>query len=336
LVTEICDNCRQLTMNAPRDNTLPAPKRSGTARRLRWILGLGAVLIALAAAYVHFYLYLPMGSGPAGPTVAPAPFESQWTERRVLLVGIGDSVTAGFGASPGKSYFDRLIKNPPDEFADLQDVALSRVIPNLQTLNISVSGSNSLQHLDHIRDRLSVQTDDVFGLVVMTTGGNDLIHWYGQRPPKEGAMYGATLAQARPWIDNYGQRLDSMFESIERCFPGGCLIFVADIYDPSDGAGDPEAVWLPAWPDCLPILEAYNAKLREIAAKHPSVRVVPVHNAFLGHGIHCRKFWRPHFRSEDPCYWYLDNIEDPNDRGYDALRRIFLNSIVAEHESIAR
>ena len=33
---------------------------------------------------------------------------------------------------------------------------------------------------------------------------------------------------------------------------------------------------------------------------------------------------------------YLDNIEDPNDRGYDALRRIFLNSIVAEHEIIAR
>jgi hypothetical protein len=163
-----------------------------------------------------------------------------------------------------------------------------------------------------------------------------LIHWYGQRPPKEGAMYGATFAQAQPWIENYGRRLDSMFAGIERCFPGGCLIFVADIYDPSDGAGDPEAVWLPAWPDCLPILEAYNATLRDVAAHHESVRVVPVHDAFLGHGIHCRKFWRQHFQSEDPCYWYHENIEDPNDRGYDALRRIFLNSMAAERESIAR
>ena len=64
-------------MNALHDNTLHTPKRSGTARRLRWILGLGGVLIALAAAYVHFYLYLPTGSGPAGPTVARAPFEMQ-------------------------------------------------------------------------------------------------------------------------------------------------------------------------------------------------------------------------------------------------------------------
>jgi len=305
-------------------------------RRLKSLLALGAVLIALAAGYVHFYRHLPTGSGPAGPAVDRAAFETTWTDRKVLLVGIGDSVTAGFGASRGKSYFDRLMKNPPDEFAELREISLSRVLPTLDSLNISLSGSNSLQHLDHIRDRLPVQAEDVFGLVVITTGGNDLIHWYGQRPPQEGAMYGATLAQAQPWIDNYGQRLETMFSQIESRFPGGCLIFVADIYDPSDGAGDPEAVWLPGWRDCLPILTAYNAKLREIAANHPAVRVVPVHDAFLGHGIHCRKFWRANFRADDPCYWYHENIEDPNDRGYDALRRVFLNSIAAERATIAR
>jgi hypothetical protein len=127
-----------------------------------------------------------------------------------------------------------------------------------------------------------------------------------------------------------------MFTSIEERFPGGCLIFVADIYDPSDGAGDPESVWLPAWRDCLPILEAYNAKLGEVAAKHQAVRVVPVHDAFLGHGIHCRKFWRPHYRYDDPHYWYHENIEDPNDRGYDALRRLFLNAIAAERDAIGQ
>ncbi len=29
----------------------------------------------------------------------------------------------------------------------------------------------------------------------------------------------------------------------------------------------------------------------------------------------------------DPHYWYQDNLEDPNDRGYDALRRLFLREI---------
>jgi len=150
-------------------------------RRMWRLFALGGSLVLLAALYVNFFLYLPMGSGPTEPSVESAPFERPWTERQILLVGIGDSVTAGFGASKGKSYFDRLITNPPDEFADMRVKCLSRVLPNLKTLNIAVSGSNSLQHLDHIRDRLPQQDQGIFGLVVITTGGNDLIHWYGNR-----------------------------------------------------------------------------------------------------------------------------------------------------------
>ena len=315
-------------------STLETVKRL-RRRRLRWLFGIGGLLVLAAAAYVHFYLYLPMGSGPAGPAVAAEPFQSVWTERHVLLVGIGDSVTAGLGSSPGKSYFQCLEENPADEFADMQGRSLSRVLPNLQTLNIAVSGSTSLQHLDHIERRLPSAGRDVFGLVVMTTGGNDLINWYGRSPPREGAMYGATLAEAQPWIDNYARRLDTMFSSIEQRFPGGCAIFVADIYDPSDGAGDPESTWaLPAWRDCVEIHQAYNAALVRVAAQHSAVHIVPVHQAFLGHGIHCRKFWRPHFDRSDPHYWYYENIEDPNDRGYDALRRLFLNAIVENRAAL--
>ncbi|HUT13256.1 MAG TPA: hypothetical protein VMY42_22395 [Thermoguttaceae bacterium] len=29
-------------------------------------------------------------------------------------------------------------------------------------------------------------------------------------------------------------------------------------------------------------------------------------------------------RPEDPHYWYAQNLEDPNVRGYDAIRRLFL------------
>jgi lysophospholipase L1-like esterase len=260
-----------------------------------------------------------------------AAFEQPWTNREVLLVGIGDSVTAGFGATKGHSYFDRLVTNPPDEFGEMKGVCLSKVLPNLKPLNLAISGSNSLHHVKHIRERLSPQEKAVFGVIVMTTGGNDLIHWYGATPPQEGAMYGATLAQAKPWIDNYELRLDSMFTAIEERFSGGCAIFVGDIYDPSDGVGDPESTWaLPAWPDCLKIVDAYNAALRRVAKNHAAVHVVPVHDAFLGHGIHCRQFWRKHFDWADPHYWYYENIEDPNDRGYDALRRIFLREIAAQ------
>lgn len=312
--------------------TDPITKPLRSSRRLRWLLLFGGLLIAFAAFYVHYYLYLPIGAGPAGPAVPREPFEQVWTDRKILLVGIGDSVTAGLGSTRGHSYFERLVENPPDEFDEMLGRSLSRIFSNLETLNIALSGSNSAQHVEHIESKLPEQDAETFGLVVMTSGGNDLIHWYGRTAPAENAMYGATLTQADPWIANYEARLHEMFGAIKARFPGGCVILLADIYDPSDGYGDPESVRLPRWPDCLPIHTAYNAALCRAAARHAEVHVVPMHQEFLGHGIHCRKFWRPTYRSEDPHYWYAPNIEDPHDRGYDAIRRLFLLELIKLEE----
>ena len=298
-------------------------------RRLRWLLVIGLALIAAAGAYVEFNFHLSEGSGPAGPTVPLEPFAKTWSTRKVLLLGIGDSVTAGFGARRGYSYFDRLAKNPTDEWDDMRSRSLAAVLPNLSGRNMAVSGSNSLQHLEQI-EKLEKQPDDVFGLIVMTSGGNDLIHWYGRTPPREGAMYGASLAQSEPWIAAYGKRLDQMFALLQSRFPGGCLIFIADIYDPSDGRGHPESVGLPPWPDLLAVHGAYNAMLRQVAERNPCVRIVPMQAVFLGHGVHCRKFWTAHFHMDDPHYWFSSNLEDPNERGYDAIRRVFLSEIAKE------
>jgi lysophospholipase L1-like esterase len=315
-----------MTNQAESPPVAPSPaKRS----RLRWIVPLGLATILLALGYIYFYLYHPEGSGPAGPAVPREPFEQVWTERPVLLLGLGDSVTAGLGSTRHHSYFERLVENPPNEFAETQGRSLSRVLPALKTQNLAVSGSNSSQHLDRIESALEPQDPKLFGLVVMTSGGNDLIHWYGRTPPAENAMFGATFAQAEPWIANYGERMDQIFAAISERFPGGCLILIADIYDPSDGQGDPESAGMPPWPDVTRIHQAYNDTLRAAAAKHANVHVVPMHREFLGHGIHCRKFWHPHYRADDPYYWYHTNIEDPNDRGYDAIRRVFLLELIS-------
>jgi len=164
----------------------------------------------------------------------------------------------------------------------------------------------------------------------MTTGGNDLIHSYGQKPPEEMAMYGATFAQAEPWIYNFEQRLDEMMTSLKNIFPGGCQIFIANIYDPSDDTGNTKQ-WLtglPSWPDGERILRAYNKRIADCAAKYGYVHLVDIHTPFLGHGIHCRKFWLRHYHPDDPTYWYYLNIEDPDERGYDAIRRLFLNEMI--------
>jgi hypothetical protein len=303
------------------------------ARRLWRMAIIGVLLVAAATAYLYFTYYRPVGSGPAGPSVPREAFAKPWTTRKVLLLGLGDSVTAGFGVSPPYSYFNRLVKNPDGDFDDVRGICLTAVLPKLRTQNMAVSGSTSIMHLATIRG-LEKQDADTFGLVVMTSGGNDLIHSYGQRPACEGAMYGATLEQARPWIENFDKRLGEMIEGIEERFPRGCMIFLADIYDPSDGVGDPASAMLPDWPDCMAIHRAYNDAIRRSAEKHPSVHVVPMHAEFLGHGVHCTQPWREHYRRSDPHYWYALNLEDPNTRGYDAIRRLFLIEIAKQAERL--
>ena len=298
--------------------------------RMAVIVIVGAAAIFAVRLYRRYHLERPMGEGPAGPAVTVEPFDEPWTDRKVLLLGLGDSVTAGFGVRHDLSYFNRLVENPADEFADMKGKCLSAVLPNLAVENRALSGSTSIHCLESLRENAPKQPEDVFGLVVMTTGGNDLIHNYGQTPPTEGAMYGATLEEAEPWIANFEERLAEILDRVEAAFPGGCLIFLADIYDPSDGVGDAPNAGLPHWEDALAILDRYNATIRAEAKKRANVVLVPMHAQFLGHGIHCTNRFGKHYHADDPSYWYGTNLEDPNERGYDALRRLFLKNIV-EH-----
>jgi lysophospholipase L1-like esterase len=299
---------------------------------------LALAMLACLGIAARFWLayHRPIGGGPAGRAVPAQPFAQVWTDRPVLLLGLGDSITAGLGAEPGYSYFDRLAGHPPDEFEEMRGRCLRRVYPRLETLNLSVSGTTSLQHAAGQIPRIPRQGRETLGWVVMTTGGNDLIHHYGRGPIEEGALYGATYERAMPWIASFERRLDGMIRDIVARFPGGCRVFLADIYDPTDGVGDLEhaQAMLPRWPDGLRILEAYNQVIRRCAGGCPSVTEVGLRDAFLGHGLHCSEFWGRHYRREDPTYWYFDNLEDPNPRGYDAVRRVFLLEMIRVSETL--
>ncbi|MBN2296193.1 MAG: hypothetical protein JXM70_27430 [Pirellulales bacterium] len=83
-------------------------------QRLATLVCVGLFLILTALAILYLWFYRPIGSGPAGPVVDAGIFENTWTDRKVLLLGVGDSVTAGFGVSPDYSYVGRLVKNPGD------------------------------------------------------------------------------------------------------------------------------------------------------------------------------------------------------------------------------
>jgi len=252
-----------------RDAKVKGSRSSGIRRVLLGGLVFGILLLG-AIGYVDAFLRLPVGEGPAGPPVDAGRFKATWTDRPVRLLALGDSITAGFGASRGLSYVDRLVKNPDSDFPEMSGCSLSVVIPNL---------------------------------------------------------YGASYSQAIPWIRAFEKRLDQMLNAIEGAFPGGCQVFLANVYDPTDDGGNLESAGLPPWPDARFIHGEYNQILARAADQRRNVHLVDLYAAFLGHGIHCRQWWHKHYRPADPHYWYGANLEDPNDRGYDAVRRLFLNEI---------
>ena len=144
-------------------------------KRILLVLLTGVGLILLVAGGLFFRFARPTGSGPAGPAVDRTAFSTPWTTRHVLLVGLGDSVTAGFGARKGYSYFDRLTANPLDEFADLRGICLAAVLPKLEFTNLAVSATTSSELLRRELNRLPTNAPEIFGLIVLTTGGNDII-----------------------------------------------------------------------------------------------------------------------------------------------------------------
>lgn len=306
----------------------------GIAHKPRWYQfgssGFSVLAIGLLLAWWLARVPAPMGSGPAGPAVEAARFERKWLDQPVVMVSLGDSVSTGYGAGPGMGYFELIQRNRDDAYPEMAGVDLSRALDIRRVERLAANSTNSLDHEETIR-RMQVWPKETFGVVCMTTGGIDLIHWYGKSSPKEGAMYGADWATAEPWVRNFEQRLDRMLLALREKFPGGCAVFLATIYDPTDTVGDIENAgpkfWLPAWPDGKRIHTAFNDIIKAAAAKHDHVHLVDVYATLLGHGIHCNEPANPHYDADDPSYWYYINLEDPNQRGYDAIRRAFLNAM---------
>lgn len=306
--------------------------------RPRFLVGVLAVSFLLGGAG---WLWLrrhhpPMGSGPAGPSLPAAVFAGSWWSGDTLLVGIGDSIVTGFGAPAGFGFFDRLTANPSEDEPDMAGKNLRIVLPGLRVLNLACESTSSGYHLRTEVQRLPLQPASVRGIVVLSSGGIDLIHDYGEGPPRDEAIYGASWKDGKVFAARFRSRLEQMLDEINRRFPGGCDIFIATIFDPTDGIGDIENTDpilrlfkpLPPWPDGLRIHAAFNDHIRTAAAARSNVHVVDVYQALLGHGMHCRDRSNPAFHPADPTYWYYYNLEDPNRRGYDAIRRAFLTEMV--------
>ena len=85
---------------------------------------------------------------------------------------------------------------------------------------------------------------------------------------------------------------------------------------------------LPLTPRAKKVLALANCKISELCKTYPNVHLIDIHSEFLGHGIHCDELWRRHYRKDDPHFWFYYNLEDPNRRGFDAIRRLYMQSMI--------
>jgi len=305
-----------------------------TWRSFRWRIAIfSLVFVVIACGYAGLRLYLvlrplSMGEGPAGPVIALEPFQRVWSKDKVVLIGVGDSITKGLGAEKKHCYFELLQHNDDQQYPDMAGRDLRSVFSQLESHNYALNFTITQEHIDGQLPVIPHYRQDVKGIVVLTSGGNDLIHDYGQSKPVDGAMYGCSYKQGVEWTVNLKKRLRTLIEGIMEKFPGGCEIFFANIYDPTDGVSDPQTIGLPRWRNAVKVLGLANEKIVQLCQDYENVHLVDIHSEFLGHGIHCTESWRKHYHEDDPHFWYFQNLEDPNRRGFDAVRRLFLAEMV--------
>ena len=216
-----------------------------------------SLLIALTAIIGAQYSVLRTPYSVLAATDAPA-----------LVLGVGDSLMAGIGAS---------LPDTRGEFALVAELMHGRYGPNLRAVNVAIPGETSATFLapapprapdpgqptpTPVRSQM-VQALDELGrlpagqqaVVLISIGGNDLQQLAG----KDNAAREAALNTFRTNLTSILTRLTEGGQTR--------LALIQTIYDPF--GGDPTAVGSDAW-----WVERFNGAIRDVAAARQGVTVV--------------------------------------------------------------
>jgi lysophospholipase L1-like esterase len=246
------------------------------------------------------------------------------------LIVMGDSISTGTGASmPPLSYYALLSANANATWPTAMSTDLATHYGHaVPVLDVAVGGATTStmrsNQIPSLRTRLP---PPVMGhsIVVITIGGNDLQAVIASGGDPAGAPLDTAVQNIRTVITYLRDPAN---------FPDGTSIYLAAVYDPSDGEGqismsqDHSAMTcffglsLPAF---IPALDAWRARYIGLGQElHFSV--IDALGYFHGHGHNYMHTDNPYYHADDPTYWFYDCIH-PNDRGHHELRRIFYEAI---------
>jgi len=241
----------------------------------------------------------------------------------VRLIVLGDSISAGVGASRrSRAYYALLDENADDVYPDDADIDLTSLYGHdVELVNEAVGGATTAtmraNQLPALAQRLG---DSVSGhsVAVITIGGNDVTTGFAAGADLEGTYLDHALTNIRDTIE---------FLQDPVRFPDGTSVFIANVYDPGDGVGRVAGCFAG-----IDLTEASNALLTwarryDDLAWDYGIGVVDALGAFRGHGFYFEDPANPYHDAADPTLWFKDDCIHPNDRGHQELRRLFFEAI---------
>jgi lysophospholipase L1-like esterase len=221
---------------------------------------------------------------------------------------LGDSISIDeYAGGPGWGAISLFYRNKDDVYPDWQGKDLRSIYPGIDFHYLASDGATCSTVLGDQIPALPPGDNDPT-LITLTVGGNDFLSCLG---PAGEINSGAII--------DFRSNLTRILRILRERYPNGTII-LGTIYDPTDGAGDL------AIPDvdvqeAYALFHAFNKAIREIGEGY-GARIADIYSHFLGHGSHHGDPNNPHYRPDDPSYWYVQEIE-PNARGAHEVRRLF-------------
>ena len=238
----------------------------------------------------------------------------------VRIVFMGDSITAGAGASGSEPYTSLLMENDPGDWPDHMEEDLKTVYPSVtEVINLGTGGATTTSMKNNQMPELQeILSPPVAGetIVVFTIGGNDLQTALTPFSDPE-----SIATRALNNIEEMVQTLTS-----DSVFPDGVFVYMTNVYEPSDGTGKSSCFFGVDYSSKLHYLDVYNGALIKMGIQY-GFSAVDLRGHFLGHGMNNDDSSLDIHHPDDPSRWFAGDCIHPNARGHHELRRLLVAAI---------
>lgn len=261
----------------------------------------------LANADPRVNTYLPDGYEPVAPT---------------RVVFLGDSITAGYGTTdPSLAYTALLQENNADAWPGYDDQTIPSLFPTVtEWVDVSRGGATTDTEANEQLSQLGRKlTYPVSGptIAITTIGGNDMTALLMAGDQRDAQM--DAVQENLATIASYFQDATQ--------FPDGAFLYLANVYDPSDGVGQVDGCFYGL--DLSTVMDAMyetNDRTRALA-QDMGFAALDMNGHFHGHGFYYDDAQNEYYDAADPSLWFYTDCIHPDDRGHHEIRRLVMAAL---------